>query len=49
MSRMAATVPDRALREPVTEHLAQVVGLVWRIVVMWMVLLGILTLGSLLG
>lgn len=49
MSRLAATVPNRAFREPVTEHLAQVVGLVWRTVVMWMVLLGILTLGSLLG
>ena len=36
-------------REPETAHLAQVVGLVWRSVVMWMVLLALLTLARLLG
>ncbi len=36
-------------REPETAHLAQIVGLVWRTVVMWMVLLALLTLARLLG
>ena len=36
-------------REPQMGHLAQVVGLVWRSVVMWMVLLALLTLAQLLG
>ena len=36
-------------REPETAHLAQVVGLVWRSVVMWLVLLALLTLARLLG
>lgn len=36
-------------REPEPAHLAQVVGLVWRSVVMWMVLLALLTLARLLG
>ncbi len=36
-------------REPQIGHLAQVVGLVWRSVVMWMVLLALLTLAQLLG
>lgn len=35
--------------EPQLGHLAQVVGLVWRSVVMWMVLLALLTLAHLLG
>ena len=36
-------------REPETGHLAQVVGLVWRSVVMWLLLLALLTLARLLG
>ncbi len=36
-------------REPEVAHLAQVVGLVWRSVVLWMVLLALLTLARLLG
>ncbi len=36
-------------REPEISHLAQVVGLVWRAVVLWMVLLALLTLARLLG
>ena len=36
-------------REPEAAHLAQVVGLVWRTVVMWMLLLALLTLARLLG
>jgi adenosylcobinamide-phosphate synthase len=36
-------------REPEPAHLAQVVGLVWRSVVMWLVLLALLTLARLLG
>jgi adenosylcobinamide-phosphate synthase len=36
-------------REPELGHLAQVVGLVWRSVVVWMVLLALLTLARLLG
>ncbi|NTV87514.1 MAG: cobalamin biosynthesis protein CbiB, partial [Burkholderiaceae bacterium] len=36
-------------REPEPAHLAQVVGLVWRSVVMWVVLLALLTLARLLG
>ena len=36
-------------REPEIAHLAQVVGLVWRSVVLWMVLLALLTLARLLG
>lgn len=36
-------------REPETGHFAQVVGLVWRSVVLWLVLLALLTLARLLG
>jgi adenosylcobinamide-phosphate synthase len=36
-------------RQPEVSHLAQVVGLVWRSVVLWMVLLALLTLARLLG
>jgi adenosylcobinamide-phosphate synthase len=36
-------------REPEIAHLAQVVGLVWRSVVLWMVLIALLTLARLLG
>ena len=36
-------------REPDLAHLRSVVGLVWRSVVMWMVLLALLTLARLLG
>jgi adenosylcobinamide-phosphate synthase len=36
-------------REPEFGHLAQVVGLVWRSVVLWMVLLALLTLARLIG
>ncbi len=36
-------------REPEPQHLRSIVGLVWRTVVMWMVLLALLTLARLLG
>ena len=36
-------------REPELGHLRSVVGLVWRSVVLWMVLLALLTLARLLG
>ena len=36
-------------REPEVGHLVQIVGLVWRSVVVWMVLLALLTLARLLG
>jgi adenosylcobinamide-phosphate synthase len=36
-------------REPEIAHLAQVVGLVWRSVVLWMVLIALLTFARLLG
>jgi len=36
-------------REPQFTHLRSMVGLVWRAVVMWMVLLALLTLARLLG
>jgi adenosylcobinamide-phosphate synthase len=36
-------------RESEFGHLAQVVGLVWRSVVLWMVLLALLTLARLIG
>jgi adenosylcobinamide-phosphate synthase len=36
-------------REPELGHLRSIVGLVWRMVVMWMVLLALLTLARLLG
>jgi len=36
-------------RDPEAGHLAQVVGLVWRSVVMWLVLLALLTLARLIG
>jgi adenosylcobinamide-phosphate synthase len=53
--RLGATTSDEASgaqtnwREPQLGHLAQLVGLVWRTVVMWMVLLALLTLAHLLG
>jgi adenosylcobinamide-phosphate synthase len=36
-------------RAPEMAHLASLVGLVWRCVVLWMVLLALLTLARLLG
>ena len=42
----SASTPGRA---PEVSHLAQIVGLVWRSVVVWMVLLALLTLARLLG
>ena len=42
----SATMPGR---EPDAAHLRSVVGLVWRSVVLWMVLLALLTLAKLLG
>jgi adenosylcobinamide-phosphate synthase len=36
-------------REAETQHLRSIVGLVWRSVVLWMVLLALLTLARLLG
>ena len=41
--------PSTPGRAPEIAHLAQVVGLVWRSVVVWMVLLALLTLARLLG
>lgn len=40
---------QRSRQEPELSHLASIVGLVWRSVVMWMVLLALLTLARLLG
>ena len=48
----SARLPDSGStpgREPEVAHLRSVVGLVWRSVVMWMVLLALLTLARLLG
>ena len=46
----ATVTPPTPLRpEPELAHLASIVGLVWRSVVMWMVLLALLTLARLLG
>ena len=42
-------VPPTAGREPEFAHLRSMVGLVWRAVVMWMVLLALLTLARLVG
>jgi adenosylcobinamide-phosphate synthase len=42
----AAPVP---VQEPVLAHLRSVVGLVWRTVVLWMLLLALLTLARLMG
>ncbi len=42
-------LPPTPGREPEFAHLAQVVGLVWRSVVLWMVLLALLTLARLIG
>ena len=58
--RASSGVPDSGLmpltgsestpgRAPEIAHLAQIVGLVWRTVVMWMVLLALLTMARLLG
>lgn len=41
--------PSASAQTPELAHLAVVVGLVWRTVVMWMVLLALLTLARLLG
>jgi adenosylcobinamide-phosphate synthase len=48
---MAPNMPERRSQRPAPElaHLAIVVGLVWRAVVMWIVLLALLTLARLLG
>jgi adenosylcobinamide-phosphate synthase len=47
----SAAMPNESLpgQTPELAHLAVVVGLVWRTVVMWMVLLALLTLARLLG
>lgn len=47
----AASEPDLAAgrQEPELAHLRSIVGLVWRSVVLWMVLLALLTLARLLG
>jgi adenosylcobinamide-phosphate synthase len=42
-------VPPTAGREPEFSHLRSMVGLVWRAVVMWMVLLALLTLARMVG
>jgi adenosylcobinamide-phosphate synthase len=41
--------PLNAQKQPQMGHLAAVVGLVWRTVVMWLVLLALMTLARLLG
>lgn len=48
---LAPNMPERRAQRPAPElaHLAIVVGLVWRAVVMWIVLLALLTLARLLG
>jgi adenosylcobinamide-phosphate synthase len=48
---LAPGMPERRAQRPMPElaHLAIVVGLVWRAVVMWVVLLALLTLARLLG
>ena len=45
----AAATESTLGREPEVAHLRSVVGLVWRSVVLWMVLLALLTLARLLG
>jgi adenosylcobinamide-phosphate synthase len=45
----AALAVGAAGRTPEPAHLRSVVGLVWRSVVLWMVLLALLTLARLLG
>ncbi|KAF1022417.1 MAG: Cobalamin biosynthesis protein CobD [Paracidovorax wautersii] len=45
----AAQAADTAGREPQVAHLRSVVGLVWRTVVLWMLLLALLTLARFLG
>ena len=44
-----STLPATPGREPEVAHLRSVVGLVWRSVVLWMVMLALLTLARLLG
>jgi len=41
--------PSTPGREPELAHFRSIVGLVWRTVVMWLVLLALLTLARLLG
>ena len=48
-SAMDASVQSSPGREPEVAHLRSIVGLVWRSVVLWMVLLALLTLARLLG
>jgi len=48
-STLDATTQATAGREPEVAHLRSIVGLVWRSVVLWMVLLALLTLARLLG
>ncbi|MCY7308131.1 MAG: CobD/CbiB family protein [Rhodoferax sp.] len=45
----AAVSADRPGQEPAPVHLSTVVGLVWRTVLMWMILLALLSLARLLG
>ncbi|MFM9879743.1 MAG: cobalamin biosynthesis protein [Burkholderiaceae bacterium] len=48
-SQAAGGGPSTPGREPEVAHLRSIVGLVWRSVVLWMVLLALLTLARLLG
>ena len=48
-STLDATAQATPGREPEVAHLRSIVGLVWRSVVLWMVLLALLTLARLLG
>jgi adenosylcobinamide-phosphate synthase len=45
----SAAVESTPGREPEVAHLRSIVGLVWRSVVLWMVILALLTLARLLG
>ena len=49
VSTLDATTQATPGREPEVAHLRSIVGLVWRSVVLWMVLLALLTLAKLLG
>ena len=48
-STLDVATPATPGREPEVAHLRSIVGLVWRSVVLWMVLLALLTLAKLLG
>jgi len=49
LSELASPDANALGREPQLAHLASLVGLVWRSVVLWLVFLALLTLANLLG